>query len=248
MVLKYVVVHSLTTPRPMIPELFSKWSEEEQEKFDDAFKKQSETIARQMQEFGLWKYASPKEKGFLLSFGSKMDEYAHRAACWRMECVGVLMWSLCLLETWPRIDEQMNPDYLKSVPIAKVGLFSKCPDFRPQIEISAKRDLIEFWHWRVRTRQLIEQGYSFKPDENMIKAGFHSLDDIVRSSAKAAYKDGALPEIIDDDFVFLGKPFRSLTVEEYQMATSIIMERHFALNWLCGMAPANKWDETPTET
>lgn len=31
-------------------------------------------------------------------------------------------------------------------------------------------------------------------------------------------------------------------------ATSIIMERHFALNWLCGMAPGNRWDETPTDT
>jgi len=26
------------------------------------------------------------------------------------------------------------------------------------------------------------------------------------------------------------------------------MERHKALNWLCGFAPGNRWDETPTDT
>jgi hypothetical protein len=29
---------------------------------------------------------------------------------------------------------------------------------------------------------------------------------------------------------------------------SITEERHFALNWLCGYAPDNDWDATPTPT
>ena len=112
MVLKYVVVHSLATERPMLPEIFSKWSERERREFDDNCRKQAEANVKNMQKIGLWKHASPMEK----------------------------------------------------------------------------------------------------------------------------------------DFAFLGKPFRSISPDEYQMATSIIMERHVAMNWLCGMAPGNMWDETPTET
>jgi hypothetical protein len=86
------------------------------------------------------------------------------------------------------------------------------------------------------------------PDENTRKLGFISYDDVVRFSAKTAHEKGTLSEIIDEDFVFLGKAFRELNEDEYETAKSIIMERHFALNWLCGMAPANRWDETPTDT
>ena len=41
---------------------------------------------------------------------------------------------------------------------------------------------------------------------------------------------------------------RDLTEEEWREVTSIAAERHFALNWLCGYAPGNRWDATPTET
>ena len=104
------------------------------------------------------------------------------------------------------------------------------------------------WHWRVRTRKLIQDGYSFEPDDDERKRGVRTLDDIVRKSAKLAYDNGDLLEIIEGDFPYRGKAFRSLTDEEYQEATSIIMERHKALNWLCGYARGNHWDRTPTET
>jgi hypothetical protein len=116
------------------------------------------------------------------------------------------------------------------------------------MQVSKRRDLMEFWHWRVRTRRLIEEGRVLEPDEKMRKAGLNTFDDIVRFSAKAGFEEGALPEILDEDFVFLGQPFRSLSEDDYSKATSIIMERHYALNWLCGLAPGDQWDETPTET
>ena len=42
--------------------------------------------------------------------------------------------------------------------------------------------------------------------------------------------------------------YRDLTDEEWSSIRSIAFERHFALNWLCGYAPDNRWDETPTDT
>jgi hypothetical protein len=102
MVLKCVVGHSLTTPRQEIPELFQNWPKQEQEHFDNTLKKEAEAKAKKMEEFGLWQYTSPKEKEFLLTYGSRMDEYAQIAASWRMECIGMLMWALGLLDIWPK--------------------------------------------------------------------------------------------------------------------------------------------------
>jgi hypothetical protein len=249
MVLKHVVAHAFTTPRPMLAELFAGWSEADKASFDDACKQQADGRVATLKELGLWNHASPREKSFLQSYGSRMDEYEHKVATWRMECAGMLMWALALIESWPDIDREMDTELLKSVPIHKIGFFSKHPSLRTPGEVAAKRDLIEFWHWRVRTGQLIEEGRPFPADdENMKRARLNSFDDIVRFSAKAAYERGDLPEIIDEDFVFLGKPFRSLVADEHEKAKSIIMERHLALNWLCGMAPGNRWDETPTDT
>ena len=48
------------------------------------------------------------------------------------------------------------------------------------------------------------------------------------------------------DFPAFGKAYRNLSEDEYEQATSIAMERHLALNWLCGYD--SDWDETPTDT
>ena len=245
LVLKCVVMHSITTPRPQIPLLFSKWTKLEQESFDNELKKRAEVTATRLAKIGIWKHASPKEKEFLLSYGSKMDEYEHIAASWRKECIGMFMWALGFIE-WPKIDEEINPDLLKKV--GNKAFLDKPLTLRPEEEISKKRDLAEFWHWRVRTRQLIEKGHKFVPDKSMKKAGLYSFDDIIRFSAKHMNEEDKSFQIMDGDCVFLGKPFRKLTEDEYHYATSIIMERHFAMNWMCGMAPGNRWDETPTDT
>lgn len=249
-ILKFVVVHSiLTPPKFVINESFSRWSEDEQVKFDeDCKKKVNEVIISSLKEKRLWNYVSPKEKEFLLSYGSKMDEYSRIAAIWRMEAAGMLMWALKIITDWLPIDIELEPELLKKVEVKKIGLFSKRPLLRSKAEIDSKRDLIELWHWRVRTQHLIETGEPFTPTEDMKRAGFNTLDDIVRFSAKTAYERGDLQNMMEEDFVFLGKPFRKLTDKEFQKATSIIMERHYALNWVCGKAPGNRWDETPTDT
>jgi hypothetical protein len=245
LVLKCVVMHSITTPRQQIPLLFSRWLKQEQESFDSELKKQAESAVKKLVEIGLWKHTSPKEKEFLLSYGSKMDEYAHLAASWRMECIGMLMWALGFVE-WPKIDEEVDKELLKKV--GNKAFLDKPLKLRLETEISAKRDLIEFWHWRVRTRQLIEEGRKFVPDESTKQLGLYSFDDVVRFSVNHMNEEDKSFKIMDGDCVFLGKPFRKLTEEQYHYATSIIMERHYAMNWLCGMAPGNRWDETPTDT
>lgn len=249
LILKHVVVHAVSTPpKRVINELFSKWGRDEQQAYDEDCKKLGERMIASLKNAGLWDLVSPKEGEFLASYGSKMDEQAHLSAFWRVESASMLMWALQMIPEWPKVDRETNPELLKQVEIKKVESLSTLPSLRPDRELDAARDLIKFWHWRVRTRKLTEEGYPFQPDENMKKAGINSLDDVVRFSAKASYEGGDLTEIIEEDFVFLGKPFRNLSSEEYQVASSIISERHFAMNWICGEAPGNRWDETPTGT
>ncbi len=248
-ILKYVVVHSLTTPLELLPELFAKWSIEEKSSFEKDMKNNAQGMIDSLEQMNLWDHlVSPWEKNFLQSSGSRMNKYAHTAASWRMECVGILMWALNQIPRWQKIDEEFNPDLLKQVKIGDPKAFGKLLIMRGKKELDEKRELIEFWHWRVRTRQLIEKGERLPDAEKMRKAGFNSYDDIVRAAAQAGRENGKLPELIDDDFVFMRKAFRALSEEEYEKASSIIMERHFAMNWLCGKAPGNRWDETPTDT
>ncbi len=247
-ILKCVVGHAFLTPPFVFDESSILDSPADRDVLNTAMKEQSEGTVSQLKKLGLWKCASPKEMAFLQSYGYRMDKYEHKAATWRMECVGMLMWALQLLDSWPVIDREIDADLLKSVVVRKPRLLSKYPRLRDHREISRKRDLMELWHWRVRTRQLIEEGRPIELGEQGRRMGINSYDDIVRISAKAAFEQGDLCEIIDDDFAFLGKPFRSLEVKEYHMATSVIMERHFALNWMCGFSPHNRWDDTPTDT
>lgn len=44
------------------------------------------------------------------------------------------------------------------------------------------------------------------------------------------------------------RPYAALATEEVMHLASIAHGRHWALNWLCGHARENSWDETPTGT
>ncbi len=78
--------------------------------------------------------------------------------------------------------------------------------------------------------------------------GGRSIDEIIRLASAKAAEDGVIPPSIDNDFPALGKAYRDLSAQEFSNATSIAMERHRALNWLCGYAANNRWSETPTDT
>lgn len=44
-----------------------------------------------------------------------------------------------------------------------------------------------------------------------------------------------------------GRPYAEMDPDQWDIVRSITMERHFALNWLCGYPPDNDWDQTPTD-
>jgi hypothetical protein len=54
--------------------------------------------------------------------------------------------------------------------------------------------------------------------------------------------------LIDEAFPANGEAYRDLDDAQARALASIALERHTALNRLCGRAPGNRWDETPTDT
>ena len=60
------------------------------------------------------------------------------------------------------------------------------------------------------------------------------------------FERGLLPAPMRGDFRAFGKVYRHLTPEQHSEAMSIALERHHALNWLCGVGET--WEEVTTDT
>ena len=245
LVLKTVIDYSYAhPPKWEVEKPATRWSDVERDEFNADCKALSDSTVAGLHKGHLWEFVSPEEEKFLLSYGLNMDTYAQINASWRMEGAGMLMWALNIIDKWPDIDAQMDPDLLECLPLSP----GHKPRLRKLKELSEKCNILWNWNWRSRTRRLIEEGRDLNPDAGMKRFGMFTHDDVIRKAAKEALEKHEIPEILDDDFVFRGKPFRFLSADEYSEAASIIQERHFALNWLLGAAPDNLWDETITDT
>lgn len=180
------------------------------------------------------------------AFKRCIDNYIHLNASWRTQAAAMLKWAIGFLDKWPELEDEQPPKIFQF--LQDPVLSTRPVSLRSDKEIDAKRDIMETWHWRARTRQLIGDGVPFPQDEMFLKNGLTCYDDVIRSSARFAKENGEIHAMIEDDFVFNGKAFKNLPEDEYHYAFSVIRERHFAMNWLCGYAPNNEWDKTPTDT
>jgi hypothetical protein len=247
-VLKYVVGYAMSTPsRDMLTQWFESWDESKRTKFRHDAKARRDEYWRGLRASGMWGVLSPQEREFTTTTMLTMTHQQQLNAMWRIETVQVLMWALGLVTSLPPYDTQTSHDLLKEIPSEEIERFVKSARLLPSGEIDRARDLAELWHWRSRTRQLIEEGHTFDSDPKMRAAGLETFDDIVKFTANRCKEEGRF-EVIDEDFAVHGKPYRDLSSEEWSEIRSITFERHFALNWLCGHAPNNQWDETPTDT
>lgn len=240
-ILRHVAVYALVNPpHDVLAEITNQWPAEELEKFRlasvqkrDEFWSQIGPLRSQM---------SPWEREFAACTPLTMTSAQQVKASWRVEAFQVLLWALSACAEVPPYDTQADHDLLKTFPPS-----IKTPSLISPEHIDQARDDAELWHWRSRTRQLVEEGAPFSDDPQLAAAGFRSYDDIVRATARHAAAESRI-KLLDGDFGVLGKPYTAMDQAEWNTVHSITIERHFALNWLCGYAPANRWDETPTDT
>lgn len=159
---------------------------------------------------------------------------------WRVESIGVMLWALSLLDRVPPWDTPFDQrETMEALGIfSKVSKFMSAARLRRREDIRKARDVAQAWHWRARTMQAFLSGQE--------PPGGGTFEDVVRRAAKEALERGEISELADGDFPVYGKAYRDLNEEEFDEASSIAYERHFALNWLCGYATS--WDDTPTVT
>jgi len=151
---------------------------------------------------------------------------------WQGEGLGVLLWSLGLVELEP-FDSPFDPEWLLATPTAHGTM-------RAKAEIEHARETARLWHWRVRTDELRAR------DEVELPGSWESFQQLIAVAAMRGYERGVLPSPLRGDFPAFGTGFGELAEPQRAEVASIAYERHRALNWLCGSG--RSWGGTPTAT
>ena len=160
------------------------------------------------------------------------EEQAVVDAVWRGEALGTLLWALQLLEL-PAYDQPFDAEQVAAADLSGA-------DLRDGEEIELERDSARLWHWRARTTSLQAAGTLELP------ARYATFDQLIAATAMRGYEQGVLPTPMRGDFRAYGKVYRHLSPEQHAEALSIAVERHHALNWLCGAGAT--WDDVPLDT
>jgi hypothetical protein len=196
-----------------------------------------------MRQEGVWAALSPKERAL---FERRLGFWSHQDlidASWRNESLGVMLWAIGRLDSLTAYDCGITLEStMSALPLGgEASIFVHEAELRPGVEISHARDVAELWHWRCRTQDLIEGRLDMPEGWDAER-----LYEVVQETTRSALQLGELESTIDGDFCAFGKAFADLDEAENRTIVSITMERHYALNWLCGYA--ENWDEVPTDT
>lgn len=246
--LKSCVVYALgAPPRDVVAAMRARAKADERAQMDDKADEARDAFWTPIYDTPVFDALTPRERELSEATLITLTEEQQIEASWAVEGMVVLAWALGFLDELPSWDAQTEPSFLEEVPnpiaLARVRAEAK---LREPEEIDRAAAAAQLWHWRSRTRELIEAGFEF-PKE-LVRPGVASLDDMVRLTAAHAFADGSIERVIDGDFPARDKAYRALGDDEWHEVRSIAFERYRALNWLRGLAEGNAWDETPTET
>lgn len=242
-ILKQLLVKGISLPPPdQFGLIAANWSNQDRVKFDHECRSMYAIQVEKLKGSGLWNKMESEERRFIETGPYELSPQAQIDAMWLAESIGCLLWALGRANELPAYDEETGLELIKGPPDETVRDLLAGAQLRPGREIDEQRDLAELWHWRCRTRQLIESGkMQWELPQGM------TIDEVIEMAAhKAGEAHRFVP--IGRDFPAFAKPFRDATDEEFLRLQSIAQERHKALNWLCAYAPGNRWSETPTDT
>jgi len=239
-ILRELLLKGMITPPPeFLAQRMEKWDENERNKFTGEMKGKYSKRVKALQDSKLWDEMNPDERDFMEIGPAEITPQEHLDANWLSESLVCLLWSLGYVSEIPPYDHEVSTEIMHLFPRSP----AQAPTLRPTEVIERQRDIAETWHWRARTRQLQESG-----GMPALLPGGLTVEKMLRMTSEMAAKAGDFPAPINGDFPAYDKPYRELSTQEFSKATSIAMERHRALNWLCGYAPGNRWAETPTPT
>jgi hypothetical protein len=232
-----------TPPAENVAEWMKAWGEEERNRFLGGFRGMFAARVEQIRSAGLWLEMSEDERKFIQTDVMETTDRQRIDASWLAESMLCILWALGIVEPLPGYDEEAGFETIKAHTNGSVQELVKTAMLRPQQEIDEQRDFAELWHWRCRTRKLLDGGQI----PAVLEDGL-TMERVIEMSAAKAAEAHAFKAPIGGDFPTFGKPFREMDAPEFASVTSISQERHKAFNWLCGYAPGNRWAETPTDT
>jgi hypothetical protein len=242
-ILQHLQVTALACPPPhVLSELLRNSPASEVDPLLDELNARRRESVTALQESGLWESMTSAERAFLTMPAQNVSGEAHRDVSWLMEASECLLWALGLVKELPPFDTQASVEHLTLFPSGTVDELRASASLRDRGEIATARSVAELWHWRSRTRQLLESGSEVSLPQGL------SVSDVVQLAAGEAASRGDLPGVVDGDFPLFGRSYAQASPEEWAQATSIAFERHRALNWLSGYGPKNRWGDTPTDT
>jgi len=189
---------------------------------------------------GLIAWQSTQEKPVVCKALGSLTRQELVETSWRADALGVILWALGIFENLLPWDTRYTPqETIKPLNLfAPTGAFLGEVRLRPAAEIEAARELAELWHWRAQVKRPLKEELELQ-DVGEVAAK-------VRAAAGKAYANGDIPEPVGGDFPVYGKAYAELEPEEYSEVAAIAIERHHALNWLCGFS--KDWDAVPIET
>lgn len=153
-------------------------------------------------------------------------------AVWRGEALGTLLWALQLTEL-PPYDRPFEPREVVAIETDGAAL-------RNEEELELELESARLWHWRARTTGVQAAGEVELPER------YATFDQLIAATAMRGYEQGVLPPPMRGDFRAYGKVYRHLAPEQHAEAHSLALERHHALNWICG--EGKDWDDVPLDT
>ncbi len=243
-ILTHIFVKAAATPPPgYLRKWMESWSEADRKKCLDDFTERFALQEKRMWDAGLWEYMDEAERVFMQTGPLETTDRHQIDASWSVEAITCLLWALGLRDDIPSYDKQVPHEAIRFEPGVRAHTLVEQATLRPASEIDRQRVLAESWHWRCRTHELLKSGKIPPVLDNGAP-----MDNVILMSASFTAENGGFDAPLGDDYPACGKPLRDLTEEEFSSVMSISTERHKALNWLCGYAPGNQWDETPTDT
>jgi hypothetical protein len=171
-----------------------------------------------------------------------MGEWTPRAlhkVSWRLETLGVLLWALRLVEWIPTFDTRFTfAELADALDVLQPTIdLVWCAELRSPDQLTRMRDTAELWDWRCHAAELMTLGV--KPSQGV------NYRDVIRVTAEQAHADGTLPALLEGDFAAFGRPFASISPEQYHLIRAISAERYSVMCWL--MEPTAEWQSLPSD-
>jgi hypothetical protein len=208
----------------------------------DQWKRVNDQIKTWCNDEGITPHQSKAEQKLLSKRFGGWTESEVVESIWRTEALAALLWALGKFKEMPVYTQAVDSSSVwKLIPIMEpTKPFLKSIKLRSRKVIEAECGAAEFWHWRARTEMLRRS--EFTPPEG------DTFEACIKRAAESAVKQGIVSKMVAGDVPARGKSYGKLTQEQSANAHSVAVERHFALNWLCGYSNRGDWDSTQTDT